>query len=151
MNIQAQDLRIGNLLYLDLGDIKGIVKVSEIKKDVVWLTSLHGRMPIAYTNSALKPIPLTPEILLKAGFENIPHHTITRSMRFDLGRKRVLSIGNVGTPNEMLWLCQVNDTDKTIIDDLVCVHNYDYDGYLHLHQLQNIIYDFTNQELTIEL
>jgi hypothetical protein len=75
---------------------------------------------------------LTHDLLLDLGFKPMPHFTIMGTMIFVLGRNRHLSIGNVGTPNEMMFVCQ--QEGNTIID-LVCLHNYDYDGYLRPEKL----------------
>src|SRR6478672_4986348 len=85
-----------------------------------------------------EPIALTDDWALKLGFEKLPHQTITNSLIKKIGRNRIISIGNVGTPNEMIWLCEVNATDDKTIDDLVCIRNFDYDGYTMVHTLQNI-------------
>ena len=81
--------------------------------------------------------------------KKIPHFTVTNSYTLDIGRNRIVSVGNVGTPNEMIWLCQINDKDKNKIDDLICLRNYDYDGYTHVHTLQNLIHSLTGTELTL--
>lgn len=99
----------------------------------------------------LLPIPLTPEILEKSGFTKIPHFTITNSLVLPVGRNRQLSIGCVGTPNEMLWLCENEKDETNIVSDLVCLHNYDYDGKLYLHKLQNWFFLLTGEELNITL
>lgn len=93
-------------------------------------------------------ISLTEEILLKCGFERINHFTVTNSLVFDVGRGRYLSIGDVGSPNEMLWLCTYNEPGT---NDIINLWNYDYDGKLYLHALQNIAHSFTSKKLEINL
>lgn len=69
--------------------------------------------------------------LLNLKFKEISHFTIGDSMTYDLGRHRQLSVSCVGTPNEMCFLIELDNENKpTKITDLICVHNYDYDGYL---------------------
>ena len=82
---------------------------------------------------------MTNEDLIKIGFTKISHFTIANSVIFDLGRHRQLSAGCVGTPNEMLFICEIDDVDKTKVTDLVCLHNYDYDGYLTIEKVQKLI------------
>lgn len=82
---------------------------------------------------------ITKDQLLSIGFETLPHFTITESLIFDLGRRRQLSIGNAGTPNEMLYLCEIDEHNPKKITDLVCLRNYDYDGYTTLEDIQDII------------
>lgn len=82
---------------------------------------------------------MTKEELIKMGFKEIPHFTITDSVIFDLGRNRHLSVGCIGTPNEMVFLCETDSDDSTIITDLICVHNYDYDGYIKRRKVASLV------------
>jgi len=77
--------------------------------------------------------------LLKIGFKEIPHFTIGNSVIFDLGRRRYFSAGNVGNPNEMVFLCETDSKDDKKVTDLICVHNYDYDGYLTMEKINMLI------------
>jgi hypothetical protein len=86
---------------------------------------------------------LSRERLTAIGFKEIPHFTVTGSMLYDLGRKRHLSFGSIGTPNEMLFITQTDYENKKKITDLVCLHNYDYDGYLTEEKLLSIINSLT--------
>jgi hypothetical protein len=70
---------------------------------------------------------MTNEDLIKIGFIETPHFTITNSVTYDIGRRRYLSAGCIGTPNEMLWICERSGEDETKVNDLVCIHNYDYE------------------------
>lgn len=82
---------------------------------------------------------MTNQDLIAIGFKEIPHFTITNSVIYDLGRNRHLSAGGVGTANEMLWICYMEDRECEIMDDLVCVHNWDYDGALTIEKVQILI------------
>ncbi len=73
---------------------------------------------------------ITKDFLLSVGFKPLPHFTVGDSMLFDLGRRRHLSVGSAGTPNEVVFICQVDPSNPKNITDLVCLHNYDYDGFL---------------------
>ena len=77
--------------------------------------------------------------LLSVGFEKIPHFTITNALIYKLGRHRHLSVGCVGTPNEMLWICETDDQDQRKVTDLVCLHNWDYDSYLTIEKVKGLI------------
>lgn len=118
--MKANELRIGNWV---LNDTQYIIK---------------NGYDIDFAH-IYKPIPLTPEILLKCGFESVPHYTVMGSMTFKIGRGRVLSIGCVGTPNEILFITEE--------ESIIVLHNFDYDGKLYLHRLQNIIHSLANTEL----
>lgn len=84
---------------------------------------------------------VTKDSLIDLGFKEIPHFTITQNLVFDLGRNRSLAVGSVGTPNEVMFICQ-EEPPKTI-ESLVCVHNYDYDGYLTMQRVKDIIAGIT--------
>jgi hypothetical protein len=77
--------------------------------------------------------------LREIGFKPLPHFTIMHSLVYDIGRGRHLSIGCVGQPNEICFLCQVNSKDDKEITDLICVHNYDYDGFITLEKVKALI------------
>ncbi len=74
--------------------------------------------------------------LKKLGFKEMPHYTVMNTLIYDIGRKRYLSFGDVGTPNEMIWLCQMDDNDDKKMTDLICLHNYDYDGYISISDVK---------------
>ena len=84
-------------------------------------------------------MPLTKDDLRKLGFKDIPYFTVTGSMIFDLGRNRQLSIGAVGEPNEMLFVCEIDEKDDKKVNDIICLHNYDYDGYMTEEKLVSLI------------
>jgi len=77
--------------------------------------------------------------LIALGFEELPHRTITNSLYYNLGRNRSLSFGDIGRPNEMLFLCQHDDKDYRIITDLVCLRNFDYEGYTSYEDIVKLI------------
>ena len=88
---------------------------------------------------------MTNEDLIAIGFEHNKHFTINNSVIYDLGRNRHLSAGCVGTPNEMIWLCYMIDRNNEFIDDLVCVHNYDYDGFITVEKVKLLITALTGR------
>lgn len=79
------------------------------------------------------------EDYIRLGFAPLPHYTVADALLYQLGRKRHLSAGCVGTPNEMIWICQMNDEDPKKCDDLVCLHNFDYDGLMTEDRLKMLI------------
>lgn len=93
-----------------------------------------------------KSNPLTRDQVKKLGFYEIPHFTVMGNLNYDLGRNRLLSIGCVGTPNECLFIGQAQE-DKKGYEDLVCLHNYDYDGYITIDKLKKIISGITGKEI----
>ena len=82
---------------------------------------------------------MTREEVISMGFEPTPHFTITDSLIYDLGRNRYLSIGDIGMPNAMVFTCEVNDENKNRVDEIIVLHNYDYDGSLTQERLQQFM------------
>jgi hypothetical protein len=79
------------------------------------------------------------EDVIKLGFKPLPHFTIMDSLIYDLGRRRQLSIGCVGTPNETMFISEIDNENPRKITDSICLHNYDYDGYLTEDKIKNLI------------
>jgi len=82
---------------------------------------------------------MTREDLKAIGFKDVPHFTVMNSLRYQIGRYRHFSIGCLGTPNEMMYICQKDANIKDRISDLVCIHNYDFDGYLTIEKVKSFI------------
>lgn len=82
-------------------------------------------------------IKATEENLLDIGFKKVPHFTITNTLTFDLGRNRILSVGDLDNPNCMMYICETDENGK--YTDLVNIHNFDFDGILCIHKVQNLI------------
>lgn len=76
---------------------------------------------------------------LNIGFEKLPHFTVADNLIYKLGRNRHLSIGCLGTPNETLFICESDPSDYRKITDVICLHNFDYDGYLTKSKLETLI------------
>ena len=82
---------------------------------------------------------MTTKEILKIGFEPIPHFTVGNSHIYKLGRHRHFSISSIGTPNEMVFLCETDDQNENNVTDAICLHNYDYDGYLTKTKIETLI------------
>jgi len=138
MAIPANELRIGNLVdYNDRYDRRGIV--TWIQKASVEITYLERREDLVNGVIAspeyIIPIPLTPEVLERCGFDWIiwdgnEHH-------------KVLSYKN--TPIHIYW------------DGSEWCFKYGFDSDLtfaacqYVHQLQNLIHVLTGEELPVTL
>lgn len=72
---------------------------------------------------------MTNKDLIALGFNPMKHITIGNMVIYSLGRDRHLSASSVGTPNEVMFICESNE-ESGKVSDAVCIHNYDYDGYL---------------------
>lgn len=142
--MEANELRINN--YVLFSEDSTVFEVTEISKTSL---SVKNETEEAWIEiDEFEPIPLTEEWLIKFGFKKIPHFTITNSLIKDIGRNRHISIGSVGTPNEMVFLCETDSDDNKKITDLICLWNFDYDKKLHVHQLQNLYFALKREELT---
>lgn len=75
--------------------------------------------------------------LIEIGFQNLAHFTVGQQSKYPLSRRRYLSAMCIGTPNESIWLGH-KDKDGTVTD-LVCIHNYDYDGFITAERLKALI------------
>ena len=79
------------------------------------------------------------EDLYNLGFKELPHFTIGNSLIFDLGRRRYLTLSSFATPNEILFIGELDDKNDKEVTDLICIWNYDYDGYITEERIKNII------------
>ena len=136
-NLSAKDLRIGNYLYFDnevneVEEIEMICNsewVGEGKKWWLETTNLEGELLINF-----KPISLTEEWLEKLGF-NCKYKSVNNN--WDIGSFHVSQTSDV-------------DDDNNRIEQK---EEFFYDYYLELkyvHQLQNLYFALTNEELTIK-
>jgi len=129
----VNELRIGNWL-IDYENKIGKVKSIE-DYNVLKVVSNEGVL-ISYCEIELyKPIPLTEEILLNCGFKISSYpETIFYSIIFDDVALYTLTINRKLGTNVFTYK---NENSITQIK--------------HLHQLQNLYFSLTNQELNIEL
>lgn len=123
--MESKELRIGNLLKYDDGTIVEVLTVSS--RDIV-----VKRFPQPLNISVLHPIPLTPEILEKAGWywnaecNSYEHADIRMNMQF----REV----------NQSWT-MYNHVLKAVIAKRI----------YHVHQLQNLYFALTGEELEINL
>lgn len=157
--MKVNELRVGNIVFVDTyTELEGVpmriesISYNALCKEYYSMVVRHikDRFNFAYYPllHIMKPIPLTEELLLRCGFKRIQHFTVKNSLILDIGRGRELSIGDVENCNQMMY---VYKRDGDAITDIVCLHNYDYDGWLYLHQLQNLYFTITGEELKVEL
>lgn len=132
--ITPQELRIGNwVMYNNPYYTKGPQpeRVESINKEGLLVDGDSGHEEYSYLYNELEPIPLTPEILEKAGF--IPRgwgHWITH-------------------PKLPVYQCELRE-------GILEMENQESDpisfaDIKYLHQLQNLYFALTGEELIIEL
>ena len=131
--IDCKDLRIGNWVYSPEDEN---VIIESVKKD--WCdvrTKGDGEFHESYgcPTQNLEPIPLTPELLVKCGFEivNSDVHNITHAYN------GYLAINTYTEGGEYWWLRYYQGGTNINIK--------------YLHQLQNIYYLLIGKELEIDL
>jgi len=122
--MKANELRIGNLAQTNMGDLLIVENLS--LNDIHFKVVDRSKYPLNYKWQA-EPIPLTEEWLLKLGFE---YDTITYSKEFlTLAKSERLTGYHV------------------FINSLV---NRLSNNVVYVHQLQNLYFALTGEELTIK-
>lgn len=123
--IKAQELRIGNWVCIPEFS-NGII--SEISRNSLWVTfNDRSFSESAQTYEHIQPIPLTPEILEKAGFVKTW----------------------IDNENTRCWDYELNEFHLHVLgNDLITFMTRKIND---LHQLQNLYFALTGEELNIEL
>jgi hypothetical protein len=156
--IKPQDLRIGNLVFFDEDGINSVQEVKYIGYNNEGFRGYYVSFGWASTTLEdhfndddlhISGIPVTEVRLKTLGFKKVPNFTVMNSMYIDIGRSRQLSIGGIGTANLMMFLNEIemNTNKEIIVKDCVVLHNWDYDGELYVHKLQNLYNALTVEEL----
>lgn len=136
--IQAQELRIGNLLY---DSNENIVVVESINKEGINIffnpNKGHECIECYYNWYGLQPIPITEERLLEFGAVkyNISQFYLDLKHKMDLTHTLQL-FWNIG---DDYFICEFSSRSTH-----VCYFN----DVKYIHQLQNLIFYLTGKELT---
>ena len=78
------------------------------------------------------------EDLMKLGFKKIPGVIpMFEKYNFVLTMDRRISVCNINTGNELMWLCSVEKSGS--ISDAVCIHNYDINGELTIDKVKGFV------------
>lgn len=129
--IKANELRIGNL-FQDQNE--NLLKVSEINEEnQVFKVVDRTKFPLPNGWKA-EPIPLTEEILLKCGFE----------------KKDESYVFGANKQHRLRWINKITGFEHRIVSLSYNVAIYDL-HIKYLHQLQNLYFALTGEELKIEL
>lgn len=129
--IDPKELRIGNLVQ-DAISLEKSLPVYKLESGVVTCGSDLFSYP--YLTEQIKPIPLTPEILQKCGFACMFMQEVW-SVEAEFG---ILSIA-------------LTNPDKHPDGNLVVFEGVRLFSIKYLHQLQNLYFALTGQELNVEL
>jgi hypothetical protein len=137
--MKAEELRIGNLIYSSSGSERVVVGTS-------YKTILHSKSLDSVTyyedyESNCKPIPLTEEILSKCGFDKTDDYGDI--IYFELKIRNNVSYYVCFDHEDISFGLNVFENCTPLI--------YDEKHFQYIHQLQNLIYSLTNQELKIQI
>jgi hypothetical protein len=144
--IEPTSLRLGNLVYKSLKSGQGRTNICTI--DIYELIRI-----VEDTGSFnYEPIPLTEELLLRFGFEKhesalIQSYSISISPYKNL---KELSLTIQGG-NEYIYIREGENEYPSTADIVTTLVNADITGRpFYAHQIQNLYYSLTNQELKLE-
>lgn len=132
--IKANELRIGNLVLQD-GKMKSVNYIDAAF--VYKFVSFKGEEFNAdnlYADRECDPIPLTEEILLKCGFKKSP---ICGAYYIDVDDELQIYVGTTKR------ISLINKLDEDEHYSIIQVHS--------LHQLQNLYFALTGEELTVNI
>ena len=132
--MKATELRIGNLVNYDTAEGDVLLNIIDWQ-DLKWLSEDEPSFNLVHN-----PIPLTEEWLLKFGFDK--HGEFGEYYRiFNKG----LIIDIEDTDNEFIVWVRIGDD---ILEPLLKV-GYPIAYIQYVHQLQNLYFALTNEELTL--
>ncbi len=133
--MKASELRIGNYVYEDYGGIYEVININSEGFDFVDLRKPTFNGIGRYDINSIKPIELTEEILLKCGFNT----TFEKITEIQINENEVLYYDSLEKCMSLYIPIQYEDTSLV------------FNHCKYLHQLQNLYFALTNNELTINL
>ena len=133
--MKATELRIGNLVNYDTAEGDVLTNVIDWQ-DLKWLSEDEQSFNLVHN-----PIPLTEEWLMKFGFEKSDNEFYTETFKGD-------------NKSDYYFCIRINDNlcDLGICERVDEINKYNLicPKYIkHVHQLQNIYFALTNEELTL--
>jgi hypothetical protein len=135
----ANEMRIGNLIYGGT-----IVKVLSIDNEGCFVEPLIGEYESEIMHPNLKPIPLTEEWLLKFGFEK--EYFYGDDAKFIWWQLNDFGLEIFNTNKEQ-GRTSIESKDVGFFYEPMFM---DYIEIKHVHQLQNLYFALTGEELTLK-
>jgi hypothetical protein len=135
--MKANELRIGNWVKPNLERERQIESIHEdYGVNLLIYTGGYGDCGgVSYDDfESIKPIPLTPEILEKAGFDDV---RLDDLRVIEYNRKDTVKISIEHFADMHIFIFCISGMKVTPVD--------------HLHQLQNLYFALTGEELNIKL
>ena len=131
--MKATELRIGNLVYNKNGEADNIVAIvnthekdtEALQIDTHFIGMLNEPWMVSVEHGGVNPIPLTEDWLIKFGFED----------RNDYWKKKKV---------KMVWSSRIIKTGERL-----GIRHEKYDHVQYVHQLQNLYFAMTGEELTV--
>jgi hypothetical protein len=142
--IAVNELRIGNWIKVSRSNVE--VRIPDMAVQVAGINVISGicinsnphlEIPTVFPIHCA-PINITEEILIKAGFEKRSHTWKDASVTKQMFINRPFALEYVGN----WFLCKISYENLPVL-----MHG----DVLHVHQLQNLWYSLTGQELNIQL
>ena len=143
--MESKELRIGNKVYYSV-DIRRIGEVTGIHKTE---EGLRVTIDYHYPLSFARPIPLSPELLVKCGFILL-HNLGQKEYSLCIDEHTIIEACEL----EGVWYLRLvlseDNNDMNIDLSTFTVYKYFF-GYNFFHQLQNLYYSLTGTELPVNL
>lgn len=140
--MKANELRIGNYVNIE-GDV---VKVKEIYEKSIHYA--NGEYESFATEDFIQPIELTEEILLKIGFKKDERmSSILYYLGYEINEDEYIRVRYVIYNSNALPLLRITSPTPIILESCELTKR----GVRYLHELQNVYYLLTNEELEVEL
>lgn len=134
--INKSELRIGNIVQDTGFRVTSYCTIEELGRWIARLHSITEDIPLALEYAKITPIPLSPELLEACGFELVEGIVGQYELRTD----RFYFSFYEGKNDIMIHdMKQINTLARGIADLKI----------EYLHQLQNLVYDLTGAELSI--
>jgi len=133
--MKVEELMIGNY-----------VKIDDLPIEQITLETFATLKEFPATISVFNPIPLTDEWLLKLGFDKIPNKTYINGFKYFLHTEG-LNLENYykdGTWFDGIGTIQNNGD---LVVNILCRGNYVCNSVQYVHQLQNLYYALTSEQL----